>query len=352
MPQNTIVRRSLLAVVALVGAVAVVVPVMLFMTGASGRQADARPLPAPSSCDLYAAPDGSDSGPGTRDRPFATVQHLLDRLSAGRTGCVEDGEYDEDIIVHTSGTKGAPLTLRGVGERSATVRGRIVVPDGVSDVTIRGLSLDGRNDDELPSPTVNGDRITFADNDVTNHHETICFSLGHPQYGTAEETKIMDNRIHDCGQEPSTNYDHGIYVNTALDTLIVRNEIVDNADRGVQLYPDAQNTRILDNVIDSNGTGVIFSGADGTVSEGNLVEGNLITNSRRYNVESFWAQDEVGQGNVVEDNCLWGGGEGDIGPEVGFTARNNVIADPDYVSADRGDYRLGPDSPCSRLQSR
>ena len=42
--------------------------------------------------------------------------------------------------------------------------------------------------------------------------------------------------------------------------MIRDNWIYDNADRGVQLYPDADGTVVTGNVIDGNGEGVIFGG--------------------------------------------------------------------------------------------
>ena len=37
-----------------------------------------------TTCSRYASPTGSDSWPGTESKPFATVQYLVDHLSAGR----------------------------------------------------------------------------------------------------------------------------------------------------------------------------------------------------------------------------------------------------------------------------
>src|SRR5207245_8215668 len=89
---------------------------------------------------------------------------------------------------------------------------------------------------------------------------------------------IQRNRIHDCGRIPSSNHDHGIYLAYSDNTKVLDNVIFDNADRGVQLYPDAQGTLIKGNVIDGNGEGVIFSGAGGSASNDNVVEHNVITN--------------------------------------------------------------------------
>ena len=119
-------------------------------------------------------------------------------------------------------------------------------------------------------------------------------------------------RIHDCGLLPANNHEHGIYLSYAESTQILDNVIFDNADRGIQLYPDAQHTVVRGNVIDGNGEGIIFSGVGGTASSDNVVENNVITNSRiRHDVES-WYPDVVGTGNVVRNNCVHGGAEGSI----------------------------------------
>ena len=139
----------------------------------------------------------------------------------------------------------------------------------------------------------------FRDNDVTTGDTTICFLLGSKEYGRARRTVIERNRIHDCGELPPTNHHHGIYVEAAYGTRITGNWIYDNADRGVQLFPDAQRTYVARNVIDGNGEGVVFS----RKSANNVVENNAISNSVvRYNIEDY---ELSGTGNVARRNCLW-----------------------------------------------
>ncbi len=53
---------------------------------------------------------------------------------------------------------------------------------------------------------------------------------------------IKDNKIHDCGRLPRTNREHGIYLGKSRRATIRGNWLWNNADRGVQLYPDAQRT--------------------------------------------------------------------------------------------------------------
>ena len=56
---------------------------------------------------------------------------------------------------------------------------------------------------DLPSPTVDGDRVTFARDDVTDGHTSICFSIGSLGWGTAHDVVLDGNRIHDCGRLPT-----------------------------------------------------------------------------------------------------------------------------------------------------
>ena len=129
--------------------------------------------------------------------------------------------------------------------------------------------------------------------------------------------------------------------------MITNNFIYDNADRGIQLYPDAQGSTIANNVIDGNGEGIIFSGDSGLASSNNVVRRNVISNSRvRYNVESWWPNgNPVGTGNLASDNCLWNGTQGNVADQVGFTASNNVVANPGYSDRSAGTSRSRPRAP-------
>jgi parallel beta-helix repeat protein len=293
------------------------------------------PSSAAGPCDEVASP-----GPGA-------AQDLVDSLSPGQTGCLRAGLYEGNVKVAKPG-----ITLTRYAGDKATVRGRFWVAEGADNVTVEGLYLDGTNDNILPSPSINADGATFRRNDVTNYNHSICFSLGHPDWGRADNTTIEFNRIHNCGRLPATNHDHGIYVTTATNTLIRGNWIYDNADRGIQLYPDAQNTTITGNVIDGNGQGIIFSGDGGIASNDNLVEGNVIANSKlRNNVESWYPPgNPIGRNNIVRDNCVKGGaydeGNGGISDQRGFKVVETLRTKPSYASRSTRDFRLAAGNPC------
>jgi parallel beta helix pectate lyase-like protein len=345
--ENGVSRGGLAAAVAAIAAYAV-----LAFAGA--------PAAFAAGCARIAATNGSDSAAGTQAQPFRSAQKLVDSLAAGETGCLRAGTYSGNVKVSRSGTSGAPITLTSFPGERATVSGKLWIDESANFITVSSLDLDGRNAGNLASPAINGDDVTFVGNDVTNHNTTICFSIGPTTYGRAYRTVIQGNRIHNCGELPATNLDHGIYVEHSTAARIVDNVIYDNADRGVQLYPDAQSSYVARNIIDGNGEGVTIAGGSedygAQASNDNVVEQNVITNSvQRYNVESHWGSPVVGQRNFVRQNCVFGGArDGDnhgLSRDNGFTSSDNLLADPRYVNRAAKDFTLSANSPCRDLAS-
>lgn len=328
-------------------------------TNPPGKRAKPEPKPKPAAvssvCTRYASTTGSDRARGTSAHPFQTVQRLANALRPGDTGCLLAGRFVEDVTIRRGGTAAAPLTIRSAPGQTAVLQGRLWIADSANWITVTRLSLDGRNDHLLPSPTVDGDHVTFSYVDVTNDKmgglhdgDGICFDLGDStgQYGYAYDTRIVHSRIHDCGT--SDNHNHGIYVAGSYGATIADNWIYDNGDRGIQLYPDAHNTLIERNVIAGNGEGVIFSGDETHASSGNVLIHNVIVGSRiRHNVE-YWWPGPVGTDNVIKENCIYGGAEGNIlEPQIGYTAVDNLIVAPRFLSASDPTSAIRPKTVCA-----
>ena len=287
------------------------------------------------------------------------AQRLVDSLTPGQAGCLRGGRYSENVTVRKGGSSdSARVTVRSYPGERAELYGRLTVNESANFVTVEDLKLNGAAAPAcaggsscaiLPSPTVNGDDVIFQDNEVTNDHTAICFTLGSGSQ-LARRVIIRRNRVHDCGRmSPVTNHDHGIYLSAAEDVQILGNVIYDNSDRGIQLYPAADRTVVRGNVIDGNGQGVIFSGDGGETSDDNLVENNVITNSRiRFNVES-WFPSGPGSGNVARNNCLYNGRQGNVGEQDGFVATRNLIVDPQFMDRGAKDFRLKAGSPCAAV---
>jgi parallel beta-helix repeat protein len=292
-----------------------------------------------SSVDAKSRPPGVCTGGAIS--PGASLQRFVDSLKRGETGCLRAGTYRGGVEFRTP-----DVTLRSNPGKTVTIRGgQVRFSPPAAGSTLKHLRLVS---DQF-SPLIYASRVVLSRNEITNRHTSICVLIDrYPGRNAPRRVRIERNRIHDCGELPATNHDHGIYVEDARETLIRENLIYDNADRGVQLYPNARGTRVIRNVIDSNGEGIIF----GDASDGSRVRRNIISNSLvRHNVE---ASASTGEDNLVRDNCLWSprtdyyGGDpphSGIRPDAGFVAYDNVIADPSFD--DRTRFEPAGENPCA-----
>lgn len=279
--------------------------------------------------------------------PGGKLQRFADTLKVGETGCLRRGIYEGGVDLRKRG-----VTLRSYPGKRATISGgQVRISPMATGATLEKLRLVS---DQF-SPLIYASQAVITGNEITIHHTAICLHVDRYP-GTPVPTGIVieDNRIHDCGALPPANHDHGIYLAVANRTVIRDNLIYDNADRGVQLYPAAQRTRIVHNVIAGNGEGVIFANR----SDHSLVKGNIISNSRvRHNVESSAS---TAREHVVRNNCLWstrGGYYGGQPPESGvlpghpgFTLGPNTVADPRFQN--HRSFSPSPGSRCAAMGVR
>ena len=311
---------------------------------------------AASGCDRVAGPAGSDGAAGTEVAPFRTFKRLISVLQPGQYGCLRGGLYDEDPTIRVSGTAAAPITITSYPGEWATLYGRLSVADDVTRVTVAHMTLDGAgapNDgsSKLPSPTVHGDDVAFVSNEVTNGHTAICFAVGNEAHGRAYNVEIRGNRIHDCGVLPRTNHQHGIYLHSPCCAQVTDNWIHDNADTGVNLFPNADDNYFARNVIFGNGDNLSFAGrSKGGVCEAsdrNLIENNVLAHPRvRKNITSWSPCGSHGTGNVLRRNCIY---PATFEGSEGYALEGNLYVDPQFVDPANADLRLQPGSPCAPL---
>jgi hypothetical protein len=311
---------------------------------------------AASGCTRVASPTGNDKAAGTEAAPFRTFKQLVSVLKPGQYGCLRGGVYDEDPTIRVSGTPAAPISITSYPGEWATLYGRLSVEDNVTRVIVQHMTLDGAGapDDgssKLPSPTVHGDNVGFISNEVTNGHTAICFAVGNESHGRAYNVEIRGNRIHDCGVLPPTNHQHGIYLHSPCCVQVTDNWIHDNADTGVNLYPNADDNYFARNVIHGNGDNLSFAGSSkGGVcqsSDNNLIENNVMTAPRvRKNITSWSPCGNHGTGNVLRRNCIY---PPTFEGTEGYSLQSNLHVDPQYVDAANADFRLRLGSPCASL---
>jgi hypothetical protein len=303
-------------------------------------------------CDRFAAKDGHDGARGTAQRPVHSAHALVDRLRRGQTGCLRAGRYRfRALNIDKPG-----ITLTAYGSDKVALKGSIQFRPSGRGSAIKDLRINGSGGRQPTGVRIHANRVALRSNVITNYHRSTSCVLIASYYSRKPPrgVHIKNNRIHDCGRLPRTNHDHGIYVEDARRTVIARNWIYDNADRGIQLYPAAQRSTIEGNVLDQNGEGINFSGAHHRVSNHNLVRRNVITRSHvRWNAASGPTGPRA-VGNVFKHNCVYGAAKrnyynshgGVQTPSRNFRARDNTVAQPRFVDAKHGDLHLRADSGC------
>ena len=311
-----------------------------------------------SACNRVAAPGGSDGAAGTAAAPYATFGKLAHSLAPGQTGCLRAGTYRENVEVNANGAPGAPITIQSYPGERATYLGRLTTDRTSSYLTFQNMVFDGSaapsdGSSLKPSPTVHGESIAFIGNEVTNWHTAICFAVGNESFGRAPRVVIKRNRIHDCGQLPPTNHQHGIYLHSPCCAQVTDNWVYDNADTGIQMFPDADGNHIARNVVYANGDNISFGGdtKDGVCasSDDNLVERNVLAHPNvKENVGSWSGCGKHGTGNVLRENCIW---PATFEGTEGYSLVNNFHVDPQFVNAAAKDFRIVPGTPCAALVS-
>ncbi len=307
------------------------------------------PPPTTVTCDRVASPEGSDSASGTLSAPFLTAQKLASSLASGQTGCLRNGRYSTSSTFVLELDNGGYRVQSYPGER-ATLVGNIIVRSSATAVTLSHFDIEGTGGSNTVK--IYAADVVVEDNDITNlGRGQSCMMLGsNSGYGQATRTIVRRNRFHECGSLANDNKDHGIYAQNVADGEIVDNLFWNSAAYAIQLYPNAQRTRVANNVIDGDAPsvrgGILFGGNSSYASSDNVVEHNVIAYAETYNVTSTWSG-AVGTGNLARENCVWAGTIANVNTSKGgFTATANLVADPLFLDRTGRDYRIGSTSPC------
>jgi hypothetical protein len=118
----------------------------------------------------YVSPLGSDANPGSKAKPFQTIQHAADVAQPGDTVFLRRGTYREAVVPLTSGSPGAPIVFRAYKRETVTIDGAdpvggwSVSPSGGMQAPVawdlgegrNQLFLDGRMLDEAQWPNTPG----------------------------------------------------------------------------------------------------------------------------------------------------------------------------------------------------
>jgi parallel beta-helix repeat protein len=334
----------------------------------------------------WVAPNGNDANKGSEARPFKTATRALAAAGAGDIVYLRPGTYAEALRIAKSGTAGKPIVLSCAPGALGKVKitpprayveknpggAVITVTDGAQHVWVNGQVVEGpRGRPEAPAREMYGaNGITWSGKAgpgcrATNNVVYSNVHCGLKEMGHGGTHILMEaNLVFENGTEMR---DHGIYC-PADDLTINGNIIFNNVGFGIHSYSQPRRQMITRNICFGNKfAGIILAG-----SENKVFHNVCAFNGTGLTYFRAGCTDNVVKNNIFAFNTTDGGYDNG-GGKLGDPARNSddyncyfpgqpavqvspglhqVLADPLFESAQTGDYRLRPGSPCARAGTR
>lgn len=140
----------------------------------------------------YVSPEGDDSWPGTRLRPWRTVQHACEMAAPGDVIRILSGTYREDVILQHGGSQDLPVTLVGNG---ATIEGSVTLSQGVGHVILEGFEVHQSGTAWCISLVGSNSHIVLRRVSTSGGDCGLHFTVGEhgsPRYGGVEDVLVED----------------------------------------------------------------------------------------------------------------------------------------------------------------
>lgn len=294
------------------------------------------------SSSFYVAPWGANTNPGTKAKPWRTIQKALNNLKAGQTAYVRRGTYREAATFSRSGSASDPITLSAYPGERPVVTGRLKITGQyfkVMRLVFKGSSF---NADSALVYVSGAAHVTIVRNVIRDGRMSGIY-IGDTG-NSSHDVTIIRNNIRDNGTHKGQ--DHGIYCDNCVDGVIANNIIAHNIARGIQLYENPKRMLVTENTIVSNLTGVGIGGDGASTADNNLVVTNIIAFNRRFGVSTYWP-DAVGSGNVVRRNLIYGNRVRNVYIDVkgGVDVFDKIVKSPLFVDRAHANYHLRYGSP-------
>ncbi len=356
------------------------------------------PALADPGCAKFAAEPGkggSDSNAGDEAHPYATLGKLVASLGAGQTGCIFSGQTIDvktpQYLEHDSrGTEAAPITITSTDpSEPATVTSSLALGEGADWIDFTHLRFwwampppytcwnaegnptgkacngEPQNPEDNVQIALSASHTAWLYDDIQNFDTDICMNIVSDAGGTAHETLIEHDRIHNCGlpfkgekpvdEEPAW-HDHGIY-DYGVGTKIFNNYIYSNSRNGILFYGGGSGGIAEHNIIDENGNGITFGDTGDSTARWNIITNSSLDdtgNCAPRGCFDFGVAVNRATGDRFEHNCLDNNLSGEIefarvepATLLGVIVGGNLLGtDPLYENAGGHDYTLSPGSPC------
>lgn len=322
----------------------------------------------PAATTYYVAPGGSDASDGSQAEPFATLAKACASVAnPGDTIRVAAGVYEgASATLSVAANSAAPV--RVIGEAGATVKttgGSALVLADCTDVAVSGLAFEasGHGIDLR-----NAIGCSFADCTATNCDSGV--------YADVASLHLSFERCLFVGNRTA-----GALMIGGANTRFSRCRFDGNSRFGMDneggnngnYSPECTNVVVYQCIANNNGTAGFWSGASGDIRAENclavgngsgtsdvnrggfvfwrswrLIAGNTARNSIAYDNDGYGiarGNDEYANCFVV-NCCAYGNTVAAYGNIADGCITNAITADPLFVNAAQGNYRLTSASPC------
>ncbi|MCP4195704.1 MAG: DUF1565 domain-containing protein [Proteobacteria bacterium] len=272
----------------------------------------------------YVAPDGNDSNPGTKARPWRTIQKAAATMVAGDTVYIRAGTYEEQVIPQNSGNADNHITYAAYSDETVTIDGNgitlptyetgLFVVEDTNYIKVSGLRIvnAGPNDNNAGIYVDNAHHIIIENNYTYNtvssgigvwdgndimidgNEVRLACNDGEQEDITVSGTdtfEIKNNHVHEGG--PGTNGGEGITVKGgATNGKIYKNHVHD-ITRGQRtcIYVDAWGTtatseiEIYQNVFHNCGAGISLASEDGGLVRNVRIYNNIVYDNQSNGLE-------------------------------------------------------------------
>ncbi len=306
----------------------------------------------------YVSPKGSDDNPGTKEKPWKTIDYAVSKdsaVKAGDTVLVQPGAYTELITLDKSGNKElGHITLKADGE--VTLRDPDPIQGGFREGVIQSAGeaywiIDGFR---IENTSWAGISLRDANNMIVQNNHTFetgasgiivlpeSYYKGGDAEVTSKDIKVLNNKIERAnwrwtGRGDSRGTQEALSI-WGVDGFEVANNIVEEGTReGIDIKTGSRNGSVHNNTVTGvaqvSGTAGGYNGGPAIYVDGNradtfnvdiynnLVYGNL--------ADGITIADEVpSQGDVkdvrVYNNVVYGNGKLGTNAGAGITVTSNV----------------------------
>jgi parallel beta-helix repeat protein len=244
----------------------------------------------------------SNTGPGSWDVPFCTIQAGASHAVAGTTVLVAAGTYWERVTVPNSGTATDPIVFQATPGATVTLTGQA---NGFAISTKSWITVRGFN---ITATSKYGISVQYSSN-IT----------------------ITGNHVSYSGQPVSGLTAAGIYVKSTNDSLISENISDHNTDGGIYVHSGSTRDTIAGNETFANARGYTRAAPGIDVrSSGNTVEGNISHDNEDSGIQFY----NGGGGAIIRNNVCYH--NGDHGIDNLNSSKQVIVANTVYGNTTAG----------------